>query len=133
VQNENLRWAVENLAGFLATFFLLKDFSAIGYLSRHQGSLESLFTVRMAMLPGSLLFWDYAVWGALVVNVLFGAFVGWYRGFSVPGSPKSSHAISFSDWDVLSGKPSAPGKRNRRVESSEKADRRTCPIWRTRS
>ena len=76
LQSENLRWFLESLPGLLVGFSLMKDFLAIGYVSRHL-SLQGDFVARIAMLPGSLTFWGYAGWLASVFNCLCAALVGW--------------------------------------------------------
>ena len=68
---------LRNLAGWLAAFFVVKDFLAFMFLRTHEPTLENEFIGQMALLPGSALFWGFAVLGALIFNVLFGALVGW--------------------------------------------------------
>lgn len=76
-ENENVRWVMGNLVLLLPFFFLLKDFCAIRYLASQKVGLEATFIARLVMLPGSLLFWGFAAWAAIVFNILCGALVGW--------------------------------------------------------
>ena len=68
---------VANLPGSLAALFAIKDFLIFLFFAKHEGSIQSEFTVRIALLPGSLFFEGFAVWFAFVFNILFGALVGW--------------------------------------------------------
>ena len=68
---------IANLPGSLAALFAIKDFLIFLFFARPNASIQNEFTVRMALLPGSLLFESFAVWFAFVFNILFGALIGW--------------------------------------------------------
>jgi hypothetical protein len=68
---------VPNLPGALAALFAIKDFLVFLFFAKHEASIQNEFAIRLALLPGSLLFEGFALWFAFVFNILFGALVGW--------------------------------------------------------
>ena len=68
---------VANFPGSLAALFAIKDFLIFLFFAKPDASIQNEFTVRMALLPGSLFFEGFAVWFAFVFNILFGALIGW--------------------------------------------------------
>jgi hypothetical protein len=76
--NEQIRGPViRNLPACLAVSFAAKDLFAFRFLATREFGFETEFIGRMALLPGSLLFWGFAGWLAAVFNISFGASLGW--------------------------------------------------------
>lgn len=75
--NKNIPSLIAKLPGSLAALFAIKDFLAFLFFRGQEPSIQSEFNMRIALLPGSALFWGFAGLLTFVFNVLFGAFVGW--------------------------------------------------------
>ena len=75
--SQNVPPLVAKLPGSLAALFAVKDFLAFLFFRGHEPSVQSEFYMRIAFLPGSALFWGFAVLLAFAFNILFGALAGW--------------------------------------------------------
>ena len=75
--SKNIPPVVAKLPGSLAAFFALKDFFVFLFFRGHEPSVQSEHFLRIALLPGSALFWGFARLLSFVFNIMFGASIGW--------------------------------------------------------
>jgi hypothetical protein len=75
--NKFVALVMRNLPSCLAVFFILKDMFAFRFLATREFGYENEFIARLALLPGSALFWGYGAWLIPFVNIPFAGFLGW--------------------------------------------------------